>query len=223
MTEKIKACIFDLDGVIVDTATYHYQSWKKLCKTFGFDFKEADNEPLKGASRMHSLEIILELAGMQKSQAEKALLCEQKNNWYLESIQQMTAAEILPGVEDLLSEMQQEGISIALGSASKNARTILNLIGLNDSFDAIVDGTNVKHGKPDPEVFQLAAQELNVTASHCLVFEDAAKGIEAAHRAGMLAVGIGDQNSLEEADLVIPSLEKHNWSFIESALSQTKP
>lgn len=206
MKSNIKAFIFDLDGVIVDTATYHYRSWQHLCKSFGFEFSEADNEQLKGASRMHSLEIILELAGETRSEEEKIRMCAEKNTWYLESIKEITNQDTLPGVQAFIKLAREANYLIALGSASKNAIAIINQLGLTSFFDVMVDGNMVTKGKPDPEGFLLAAQKLCVKPNHCLVFEDAAKGIQAARKAGMYTVGIGDPRHLGAADMVIETL-----------------
>lgn len=206
MKSPIKAFIFDLDGVIVDTATYHYRSWQHLCKSFGFEFSEADNEQLKGASRMHSLEIILELAGETRSEAEKIKMCAEKNSWYLESIKEITNKDTLPGVQSFIKLARELNYLIALGSASKNAIAIINQLELTSSFDVMIDGNMVKHGKPDPEGFLLAAKKLCVLPRQCLVFEDAAKGIQAAQQAGMHTVGIGDPQSLSAANMVIDTL-----------------
>src|SRR5512145_1160249 len=157
---ELKGCIFDLDGVIVDTAKYHYLAWKKLAAELGFDFSEEDNEALKGVSRMASLEILLSVGGIEKSTAEKEMLTTRKNNWYVEYISKMTPQEILPGSIDLLKELRVEGILIALGSASKNAGMILDRIGLTELFDAIVDGHKITNAKPNPEVFLRCAEEL---------------------------------------------------------------
>ena len=149
----IKACLFDLDGVIVDTAVYHYKAWKRLADQLGLKFTEHDNELLKGVSRVRSLEIILELNHVTKTVEEQTGLATQKNNWYVEMINQMTPAEILPGAKEFLEACRAAGIKTALGSASKNSGTILNKINLAGLFDAIVDGNHVSKAKPDPEVF----------------------------------------------------------------------
>lgn len=205
---KVQGCIFDLDGVIVDTAKYHYLAWKRLAKELGFEFTEKDNERLKGVSRMESLEILLSVGGIKiDSYEEKVKLAEKKNNWYVEYINKMTEDEILPGVKEFLNLLTQNGIKIAIGSASKNTMTILNRIGLIKFFDAVVDGTKITKAKPDPEVFLKAAEELGLNASECCVFEDALAGIEAAKRAGMKVVGVGDENVLKGADKVVKSLQ----------------
>jgi beta-phosphoglucomutase len=203
---NIKACIFDLDGVIVDTAVYHYQAWKRLANELGFDFTEHDNEKLKGVSRTRSLEIILELGGIQKTEAEKTELADRKNKWYVEMIGKMKPDEVLPGAREFVQACRDAGIKTALGSASKNSMTILDKIGMTDLFDAIIDGNKVSKAKPDPEVFLKGAQEVGVSPANCVVFEDAIAGIEAAKAGGMKAIGIGDPDVLHEADLVLPGL-----------------
>lgn len=222
MKREIRAFIFDLDGVIVDTAKYHYQSWVRLAKTFGYHFKKRDNEALKGVSRMQSLEIILRLAGEKRSSAEKKTMCAQKNEWYLELIQGMTKDDVLPGVNRFIRNLRRQNKKVALGSASKNARTILKQIKMSHLFDAIVDGTNISKGKPDPEVFLKAAKALSVKTEECLVFEDAAKGIEAANAAGMYTIGVGDRKILHEADLVISSFNQVTWRSMKPKILASK-
>lgn len=204
---KVKACLFDLDGVIVDTAKYHYLAWKRLANELGFEFTEKDNERLKGVSRVRSLEILLEIGGIEVSEGEKAKMAERKNAWYVEYISKFDKSEILDGVEDFLLELKNKGIKIALGSASKNSMIILNNLELIPLFDAIVDGNKVSKAKPDPEVFLLGAKELGVNPEECLVFEDAEAGIEAAKAAGMKAIGIGASEILLKADKVIPNFK----------------
>lgn len=207
MTE-IKACLFDLDGVLVDTAKYHYIAWKELADGLGFNFTEQDNERLKGVSRVASLNILLEIGGLEFSEAEKVLLADKKNNRYVEYISTMDSSEILPGALDFLKECRSEGIKVALGSASKNAMMILNNTGLTPYFDAIIDGTHTTVAKPDPEVFLLGAKALGMAPEHCVVFEDAEAGIEAATRARMISVGIGSPETLGAANIVVPSLQQ---------------
>ncbi len=201
-----KAFIFDLDGVIVDTAKFHFLAWKRLAAEVGFEFSEEHNEKLKGVSRMTSLEILLNVGGITKSMDEKEMLARKKNEWYVEYISNLTPNNILPGAFDLLTWLQREKILIGLGSASKNARNILEHIGLISFFDSVVDGFKVNNAKPDPEIFLKAAQELKVNPADCIVFEDAIAGVEAAHNAGMKCVGVGNPGLLSEADWVIPNL-----------------
>ena len=204
----LKACIFDLDGVIVDTAKYHFMAWRRLAKELGFEFTLADNEALKGVSRMASLEILLRVGGLMPDEKEKEELAARKNRWYVEFITGMTPDEILPGSIRLLKQLRKEGILTAIGSASKNARTILDGIKITDMFDVIVDGNKIHTAKPDPEVFVTGARELNTDPSCCVVFEDAQAGVEAALAGGMKCVGVGDPKLLGKADMVIPNLRK---------------
>lgn len=204
----IKACIFDLDGVIVDTAVYHYKAWKRLANELGFDFTEEQNEQLKGVSRVRSLQLILGWGGVTKTEAEQEELATRKNEWYVEMINQMTPAEILPGALTFLEACREAGLKTALGSASKNSMTILNKVGIAHLFDTIVDGNHVSAPKPDPEVFLKGAEALGVAPGECVVFEDAIAGVQAAKNGGMKAVGIGSPETLSQADLVISGLDK---------------
>ena len=199
-----RAFLFDLDGVIVDTARFHYLAWKRLAKQLGFEFTEAQNEALKGISRMDSLEIVLKTGGITLSVEDKLKYATEKNAYYLELCSRMTPDDVLPGALEFIREAREKGIGTGLGSASKNARTILDNVGIAAYFDTIVDGNRVKNSKPDPEVFLIGAEDLGVNPADCVVFEDAAAGIEAAGRAGMRAVGIGDPEVLGAADIVIP-------------------
>ncbi|ASU35580.1 beta-phosphoglucomutase [Mucilaginibacter xinganensis] len=205
---NIKACIFDLDGVIVDTAVYHFKAWKRLADELGINFTEHDNERLKGVSRVRSLEIILELGDVTKTEAEQQELATRKNAWYVEMINRMTPAEILPGAKEFLEACRAAGIKTALGSASKNSDTILAKINMAHLFDAIVDGNHVSKAKPDPEVFLKGAEALGVTPAECVVFEDAIAGVDAAINGGMKVVGIGSPDVLNKADLVVSGLDK---------------
>ncbi|MDB5139157.1 MAG: Beta-phosphoglucomutase [Mucilaginibacter sp.] len=205
---NIKACIFDLDGVIVDTAVYHYKAWKRLANELGFDFTEEDNEKLKGVSRVRSLQLILQWGGVTKTDAEQEELATTKNDWYVEMISHMTPAEILPGAKEFLLACRAAEIKTALGSASKNSMTILDKINLTPLFDTIVDGNMVSKPKPDPEVFLKGAELLNVAASDCVVFEDAIAGVEAAINGRMKVVGIGSPQVLINADLVVNGLNE---------------
>ena len=203
----IKAFLFDLDGVIVDTAIYHYGAWRRMANSLGFDISEEFNEQLKGVSRTESLDIILAHGGLTLPEERRAELAAQKNGWYLELVSQMTPDDILPGVPAFFAQVKAAGLRTALGSVSKNARLILERIGMLNDFDAIIDGTKITRGKPDPEVFLKGAEELHFTPAQCVVFEDAVAGVEAAKRARMLAVGIGSPGVLTAADLVVSSLE----------------
>ncbi|HWT74821.1 MAG TPA: beta-phosphoglucomutase [Mobilitalea sp.] len=203
MKEK-KGLLFDLDGVIVDTAKYHYLAWKRLADELGINFTVKDNERLKGVSRMRSFDIIMEIGGLTMTEEEKIRNCTKKNNIYLDFIYQLKSDEILPGVKKFLTDARTKGYKLALGSASKNSRLILEKLEIMDLFDEIVDGTVVSKAKPDPEVFTKGAELLKLPYDSCIVFEDAAAGIEAAHNAGMLAVGIGTAQNLPEADMILP-------------------
>ncbi len=204
----IKACLFDLDGVIVDTAKYHFIAWKQLANEMGFDFTEQDNERLKGVSRMASLNLLLELGGITKTEQEKEELAHRKNDHYVTFITKMEPDEILPGARKFLITCKDAGIATALGSASKNAMTILNRLGLTKLFDAIIDGTHTSKAKPDPEVFLKGAEKLAIEPKHCVVFEDAEAGVEAALAAGMRCVGIGSAGVLNKAHLIIDGLHQ---------------
>jgi beta-phosphoglucomutase len=204
----IKACIFDLDGVIVDTAVYHYKAWKRLANELGFDITEEQNENLKGVSRMRSLDLILQWGGVTKTDTEKEELATRKNTWYVEMINKMTPDEILPGAKEFLQSCIDAGLKTALGSASKNSMTILEKVGITHFFNAVIDGNKVNKPKPDPEVFLTGAEELGVPPANCVVFEDAIAGIEAAINGGMKAVGIGLPNVLTKANLVVSGLDK---------------
>lgn len=203
----IRACLFDLDGVIVDTAKYHYLAWRRLCNELGFDLTEEENEGLKGISRVRSLEILLEKGGVDATEAERKAMTERKNSWYLEYVDAMNADEILPGVLHFLEAVKQSGRAMALGSASRNAMPILKKVNVLRFFDAVIDGTKVTRGKPDPQTFVLGAQALGVAPAHCVVFEDAGAGVEAALAGGMYAIGVGDPVVLSKAHKVIPGFE----------------
>ncbi len=204
----IKACIFDLDGVIVDTAIYHYKAWRRLANSLDFDFTTEQNEELKGISRIESLKIILRWGSMQKSIEEMEELATKKNDWYVAMIKEMTPAQILPGAKEFLDEVKANDYLVALGSASKNSSLILKQIGLTSYFDVLVDGNKVTKSKPDPEVFLTAARELSTEPENCVVFEDAIAGVQAANAGNMKAVGIGEKKILNEADLVISGLHE---------------
>lgn len=204
---SIKACLFDLDGVIVDTAKYHFIAWKKLANELGFEFTIQDNERLKGVSRTRSLEILLEIGGFTLSKEKTQELAQRKNKDYVSFIKKMTPDEILPGVVPFLNELKKAGIKIALGSASKNAPIILERLNLTSYFDAIIDGNKVSKAKPDSEVFIKGAEALGIPAEECIVFEDAEAGIAAAINGGMKCVGIGSPANLNKAHIVVPGFE----------------
>jgi beta-phosphoglucomutase len=216
----LKACIFDLDGVLVDTARFHYLAWRTLAKGFGFEFTESDNERLKGVSRMDSLEILLEIGQINLSEPDKMKYADEKNQLYLRYIRKMTGEDVLPGVREFLSELKQSGILLALGSVSKNAAEILNRTGITAFFDAIVDGNMITRAKPHPEVFLTGARLLKTDPASCIVFEDAVAGIRAAHFAGMKCVGVGAPGILAEADLIIPEFLDLSWERVVSKLNE---
>ena len=206
----LKACIFDLDGVIVDTAKYHYLAWKRLADELKINFNEKDNERLKGVSRMASLNIILEIGNMHPDENTKEKYATLKNQWYIDYISKMTPDEILPGSVEFINELKRAGIKVGLGSASKNTPLILERVGMKELFDAIADGNVVHKAKPDPEVFLTVAKMLKADPRHCVVFEDAVAGVEAALNAGMICVGIGSGKTLTKAHYVVPGLAKMN-------------
>jgi beta-phosphoglucomutase len=213
-----KGFIFDLDGVIVDTAHYHYLAWKELADQLGIAFSEVENEQLKGVSRIRSLEKILEMGNMSLAPDEFDRLITSKNEDYLSYVNDMTESEILPDVNRVLRFLTENEQPMALGSASKNARTILSKVGLLDSFNTIVDGTAVTKAKPDPEVFLKAAEGLGVAPSKCIVFEDALAGIKAANTAGMLSIGIGDPAILREAAFVFSNFTEISNEFLNELI-----
>lgn len=204
----VKAVIFDLDGVLVDTAIYHFQAWRRLAEQLGYSFSLADNEQLKGVSRVESLELILKWAGLEKSELEKAQLLQQKNQWYLELIEQLGPAQLLPGSLALLRRLREKDILIALGSASKNALSILQKTAIVDYFDALIDGNAVQTSKPDPEVFLKGAEALTLQPQCCLVLEDAQAGIDAAKAAQMRVIGVGRPENLIGADGLVKDLSE---------------
>ena len=212
----MKAFIFDLDGVLVDTAKYHYIAWKTIGTSFNFNLTETQNESLKGISRTDSLDLMLEWAETGMNLEEKKVLLRQKNEHYLELIQEMDRTEILPGVLTILDFAKDNNVPVSLGSASKNAQLILKKLDLLPYFDSIVDGTYVTLSKPNPEVFLLEAKNLNIPANQCVVFEDAAAGVAAAKAAQMVAVGIGDAKELAAADYLFDSLESIDSNLLQS-------
>lgn len=207
------ACIFDLDGVIVDTAHFHYLGWSRLAEEIGVPFTKAENEQLKGVSRVKSLHIILEMGNKTMPEAEQAVLRERKNTWYRNYVADMTPADILPGVKSFLDSLKAAGIPVGLATSSKNRKLILDSIQLTDYFDAAVDGTMITHSKPDPEIFLKAGNLLGVEPAKCIVFEDAIAGIQAALAAGMTGIGVGKPEVLTQAHQVIPG-------FAEFSLDQ---
>lgn len=214
-----KGFIFDLDGVIVDTAGFHYLAWRNLANELGFEFTEEQNERFKGVSRVRSLEILLEIGGVQATQEQKDEWLISKNEKYLSYISKMTADDILPGVLKVLNYLRDKNIPMALGSASKNAQPILKRVGLFERFDCIVDGNHVTKAKPDPEVFTIGADELGVAYEDAIVFEDSIAGIQAANRVNMVSVGIGDAQVLNEADHNFNDFTEIDTSFLDQLIN----
>ena len=214
-----KGFIFDLDGVIVDTAGFHYLAWKSLANDLGFEFTEEQNERFKGVSRVRSLEILLEIGKRKATQEEKDVWLTSKNAEYLGYIEKMTKADILPGVLDVLNYLKERNIPMALGSASKNAQPILKRVGLYDMFDFIVDGNHVEKAKPDPEVFTIGAEELEVDFKDTIVFEDSIAGIQAANKVNMVSVGIGDAETLHEADYIFKDFTEITTQFLDQLIN----
>jgi len=216
------AFIFDLDGVIVDTAKFHFLAWQKLAYKIGIEFTEKENEQLKGVSRIKSLEKILSWGNKTLSDDEFQRLMDEKNQHYLSLVNQMTPDDILPGVKPFIDILKSKNHPIGLGSASKNARTILKSVDYLDEFDVIVDGTNVSKAKPDPEVFLQAAKLLNTPPELCFVFEDSIAGIQAANIGGMISIGIGDKNTLQEADYCFNNFEEFDYQFFQNVKMKSK-
>ena len=214
-----KAFIFDLDGVIVDTAKYHYLAWKKIANELGIEFTHEHNELLKGVSRVRSLDIILGLGQVEASQEQKNQWLIQKNEEYLTYLVDMDSNEILPGVMSVLEFLKANQQPIALGSASKNARPILEKTGILSYFDVIVDGNDVSNAKPDPEVFLQAAQKLGISNENSIVFEDSVAGIQAANIAAMKSIGIGDAAILNEAKYNFKDFTFIDKAFLNSLIN----
>ena len=217
---KTKGFIFDLDGVIVDTAKYHFLAWKKLANDLGIDFTEEENEQLKGVSRVKSLEKILAWGNKTLSEQDFNAQMAKKNEDYLSHIAKMDESEILPDVPKVLNYLIENKQPISLGSASKNARTILERVNLKEQFNAIVDGNDVTKAKPDPEVFLIAAKLLNVASENCIVFEDSVAGVEAANVANMISIGIGSKDVLGHANYVFNDFTEISEDFIKQLINE---
>jgi len=189
--KPIRAVIFDLDGVIVSTDEYHFQAWKQLANSLGIPFGRESNDRIRGVSRMESLEVVLEKSGKRYSLEEKRELAERKNAYYRELLKGLSPADVLPGVVAMIKALKDRQVKVAIGSSSKNARTILRAVGLEDEFDVIADGNHVTRSKPSPDVFTIAGTRLGISPDECLVVEDAAAGVEAGLAAGMEVLAVG--------------------------------
>lgn len=214
---ELKAVIFDLDGVITDTAEQHYLAWKQLANDLGVPFDKEFNEKLKGVSRMESLQLILENGSLQNdfTDDEKIELAKKKNDHYVELIEEITPADILPGMKELLHELKENEIKVGLASASKNALSVLNRLEVTQFFDTIVDAATVINGKPDPEIFLKAARELNVEVKNCVGIEDAEAGVQSIKSAGMFAIGVGSPKAMAKADIIVQDTKVLTLDFIK--------
>ena len=210
-----KAVLFDLDGVIVHTAQYHYDAWKRLADSEGIYFDQEINERLKGVSRARSLEIILERSKRTYTEEEKKQICDRKNLWYTELIATLTKQDILPGVEEFLTWLRTNRIQTALCSASMSAEKIIRSIGLTAYFDCMVDAGKLRRQKPDPEIFLSAAQELDMPYENCIVVEDSQAGLKAAESVHMHTIGIGQKERLNMAEIVVENMESENLDIIK--------
>lgn len=219
--EQIKGCIFNLDGVIVDTAKHHYTAWRRLANQLGFDFSPAQHEELRGLSRIASLEKILEWGHVYMTEAEKLHWSDVKNNWYVELISSLKPADVLPGALLFLRQAREAGLKMALSSASKSARSVLRSTHLEPYFDIIIDGYSIRKVKPDPESFLLASQALGLQPAECVVFEDAALGVWAGVAGGFNVVGIGNREYLPQAHVVVSGFENLTLNELFANLSES--
>jgi beta-phosphoglucomutase len=215
----IRAFIFDLDGVITDTAEYHYRGWKRLADEEGLSFSRADNEHLRGIPRRESLMLILKDRVYPEAKIHEMM--QRKNDYYLKFIKEISPRDLLPGAKELLEEIHAAGLKNALGSASKNAGEVLDRLGIRSLFDAISDGHSVERQKPAPDLFLHAAAQLNFPPAECVVVEDAAAGIEAAKAGGFRSVGLGPRERVGEAETVFPSLSEVRLADLLKALGAT--
>lgn len=213
------ACIFDLDGVLVHTAHFHYLAWKRLADKLGFDLTETHNESLKGLSRVDSLKQICAWANVELNPIDFETNMAMKNDWYLEMVNELDETAALPGVRAFIMSLKDAGMKLAVGSASKNARLILEKIQMTHYFDIIVDGTNTTRSKPDPQVFQLGAEAMNIGPKQTVVFEDSPSGIKAARSGGFRSIGVGAPANLDEADIVIPDFQNFTINSLSEFLS----
>jgi beta-phosphoglucomutase len=225
MKHQISAFIFDLDGVIVDTAKYHFQSWREFAGNHGFSIPDHLNARLKGVSRLEALDEVLQFAPQEVTEnADREAFATEKNAIYLDSLTHLSSSEILPGVTRFLEEARSLGLMLAVGSGSKNAINILERLGITGAFDALVDGNHIDRSKPDPQVFLMASEALGVDPANAVVFEDAEVGIDAAKAGGMLAVGVGTADQLSHADLVIDGFAYlHAGDFLRTLQEIRKP
>lgn len=204
---KIRGIIFDLDGVLVDTAKYHILAWKRLALEYGKVLRDEDSEPLKGVTRKRALDLLLEQTGISMSEVEKIRALEKKNSWYLDYITDIDKDDVFEGVEEFLGLVKRLGFKTAIGSTSDNSYIVLESTGLRRYFDVIVDGYRVRSPKPNPEVYLLGARELDLEPGECAVFEDSQAGIHSAKNAGMKVIGVSRTHNLDEADKVIDTFE----------------
>lgn len=220
-SKQIKGCIFNLDGVIVDTSKHHYTAWRRLANQLGFDISLEQHEALRGLSRLASLEKILEWGDIYMTEAEKLYWSDVKNNWYVELIAGLRPGDVLPGALLFLRQVRESGLKMALSSASRSARQVLRSVQLEHFFDAIVDGNSTRKAKPDPESFLLAAGALGLCPSECLVFEDSSLGVWAGLAGGFTVVGVGHFEVLSKAHLVVPNFENLAFHTLLAQLSET--
>ncbi len=216
---RFKACLFDLDGVLVDTAKFHFQAWQELAESLGIPFTAEDNEQLKGVSRVDSLEFILRLGHLELDSVTKQRLMDAKNARYLDLVAAMSPADVLPGVVEFLASASAAGMRLGVGSSSKNAEPILQRVGLSDRFSTVIDGNRITLSKPDPQVFLFGAAALGVQPAECVVFEDAPAGIEAALAGGFVAIGVGSSEHLGKAAYVLSGFSGVTWESIRSTLN----
>lgn len=219
MNASVKAVVFDLDGVITDTAEHHYLAWKTIGDELGLPFTRTFNENLKGVSRMESLRLLLGLSPepLRLTPKELEALADRKNELYKQLIMGIRPEDALPGIPELLDELKRRGVRTAIASASKNAFAVINNLRMNDAFDAIVDAATIRHSKPDPEVFSRAAEMLGMAPEACVGVEDAAAGVLAIRAANMAAVAIGDPEALGDADIILPSTKDLTLDTIQAA------
>lgn len=222
MAANLRAVIFDLDGVITDTAEFHYQGWQRLADELGVPFNRHANERLRGLSRMDSLLAIVEGSGLTYTETDLKRWTERKNGYYLDLVKTISPKDILPGAREILLECREAGIKTAIASASKNAPEVLERLGLGALFDAVAHGGMVARGKPDPEIFACAANLLGIPAENCVGIEDSAAGLESITGAGMTAVGLGDPNLLARADRIFPSLNELRLADVREVLESKR-